>query len=183
MRIPIAMVLLCCAGIAAGQSYKAYTAPQTDVAPFQPPFLYDMSTAPSVAVAFDGILVAGTHRLSIFDKSPSGPTLLATATYDTNLPDPGVAGYPFVPASPTGIQFASMLFPRADFDPHSGALWMLMTEDRAALPETGSELCRGYLHLAVQREDGVDPYALTDFAPANWWYYTGPRRHRAQAGV
>ncbi|MEQ8843676.1 MAG: hypothetical protein RIB58_02385 [Phycisphaerales bacterium] len=149
------------AGAALGQNYDIYRVPK-DITEYRP----DLSTAPSLAVGLNRVVVLGSHRMTMFDKASPinplspldfrrwGPVSYGTAPND----------YPFRPASVFLDPFYNALvFPEAAYDPITGHVWMLYGE--AVDVETTSPsfiparpealgICVPRLHVAASRSTG-----------------------------
>lgn len=159
-------VLALCAGTAMAQNHDIYRVPK-DLAEYRP----DLSTAPSLAVGLDQVVVLGSHRMTMFDKSmpinplsPQDVRRWGPVDYSISPND-----YPFRPAS---VVFAplynALIFPIAEYDPITGHVWMLYAEGASqefvgppfepARPELLS-FCVPSLHVAASR--------LTTFANFN----------------
>lgn len=166
------------AGAALGQNEVIYdvTTPGADVP--------DLSTAPSLAVSEDRVVVMGSHRMMMFDKSlpidPSGPpSLLDDVTWSA-----GYSGYPFQLASnhlPAFDIIPGLTYARADYDPITGNVWMLYSETIGsqsdspvfipAQPEIEGGSCIKRLHLAASKHPGFDTFDTT--AANGFEYVTG----------
>lgn len=135
-------------------------------------FRYDLSTAPQIAVSESRVVVAGSHALILFDKADPA-TELEAVTYGHVLTE---TNYPFVPVTPSTTDFdPSLVFPRAEYDPYTGRLWIAYLEQSGVFSDVGSPErsvnCSPTLHLAVQKDLATNPQ--TDFSTNQWWFYTG----------
>lgn len=111
-------------------------------------------------------VVLGTHRMVLYNKSG---TQVDTKVWDQHLPD---ADFPFAPAYDG--TFRSLVHPRAEYDPISGRLWMMFSENFDTDPE-GDWNCVQNLHLAVGKAhtEYTTPGVLDSLEETHWWYYTG----------
>jgi hypothetical protein len=181
-RTAITVITIAC-GTALAQNYDIYEVPRSP-AGFRP----DLSTAPSLAVGLDQVVVLGSHRMTMFDKSLA---INPMSPQDVRSWGPvSYLNYPFRPANVvTDPDVNALIFPRADFDPITGHVWMLYAEgaDREqedppfvpARPETLG-VCVPRLHVAAsrsplfsnfnEREPGVIP-PVPD--PDGFTYWTG----------
>jgi hypothetical protein len=157
----VALCLLGLCGLVLGQSQGqlAYDVDDAD-------FWFHQSTAPSLAVGGLAAVVAGSHGLVLFDKAGN---MEDSKLWTGNLP---VSGYPFVPAYDGTLR--SLVHPRAEYDPISGRLWMLYSENYDVAPETEWK-CVQLLHMAVSGDPAgyPTPGTLDSLSNDHWWYYTG----------
>lgn len=176
------------AGAALGQNYDIYRVPK-DITEYRP----DLSTAPSLAVGLNQVVVLGSHRMTMFDKaSPINPLSpldfrrWGPVSYGTVPND-----YPFRPAGlndPSADTYYALMFPEAAYDPITGHVWMLYAEaddmelDDPFIP-TRQEIagdCFPVLHVAASRSTaftnfnrrlpGIIPPELD---PGGFTYWTG----------
>lgn len=185
--------LMGAAGLAFGQNLVVYDVDKTisTADSYRP----DLSTAPSVAVGEARVVVMGSHRMMLFDKAlpinPLGPpSLLDSEDWATPLglgggvPPTGQYGsYPFQPATPLSLPLfvPGLTFPRADYDPITGNVWMLYGESIGdefagppflpARPEAFPRDCTKRLHLAASKHPLFDNF--DDGDPDGFEYITG----------
>ena len=118
-------LLALAAGAAVGQDEVIY---EVNAAAYRP----DLSTAPSLAVGREQIVVLGSHRMMLFDKfvpiDPASSTSLLDGSNWGGIPE--YAGYRFQPALPSFAPSATgLIYPRADYDPITQNVWMLYSEN------------------------------------------------------
>ncbi|MEQ8844600.1 MAG: hypothetical protein RIB58_07070 [Phycisphaerales bacterium] len=164
-RRGLGIVALCAlAGSALGQAQIAY---DVDENPFD--FQLQYSTAPSLGVSGLAAVVLGTHEMALFDKAGNK---IAGRDWFFELPDPT---YPFAPGNDGASFLRSLVYPRAEYDPLTGRLWMFYSEAFNAAPESAPE-CTPILHIAVDKGAGgfhPNPNLLEGLGEDHWWYYTG----------
>jgi hypothetical protein len=164
MRSRNAVVVTCffgLAGAAAGQDQIVY---DVDESPGK--FQFKYSTAPSVGVSNLAAVVFGTHEMALFNKSGGK---IDSRDWAFQLPD---ATYPFAPAYDGSLR--SLIYPRAEYDPIAGRLWMFASETYSLEPEVDWS-CTQMLHAAINKNPAVLPQGgtLNNFSNGQWWYYTG----------
>lgn len=164
MRVRSGFVVACLlsqSGLALGQSQGqlVYDAEDSN-------YWFPQSTAPSLAVGGLAAVVAGSHGLVLYDKSGN---MDDSKLWMGNLP---VSGYPFEPAYDGTLR--SLVHPQAEYDPISGRLWMLYSENYGGAPETTWK-CVMSVHMAVSGDPGGFPSqdVLDTLSNDHWWYYTG----------
>ncbi|MFI4916805.1 MAG: hypothetical protein ACIAS6_09915 [Phycisphaerales bacterium JB060] len=128
-------------------------------------YRFDLSTSPSLAVGLDQIVVLGSHRMTMFDKSapivpgsPQDTRRWGPVSYEIAPND-----YPFRPAGvnlPSIDLYYALMFPEAAYDPITGHVWMLYAEGvdtesddpvfKAARQEVSGS-CFPRLHVAASR--------------------------------
>ncbi|GIW73998.1 MAG: hypothetical protein KatS3mg103_0520 [Phycisphaerales bacterium] len=164
-RHGIRITTLCAlTGSAMGQAQIAY-----DVDENPCDFQLQYSTAPSVGVSGLAAVVLGTHEMALFDKAGNK---IDSRDWFFELPDPT---YPFAPGNDGASILRSLVFPRAEYDPLTGRLWMFYSEAFNVAPESGPD-CTPILHIAVDKGVGnfhPNPGLLEGLGEDHWWYYTG----------
>ncbi|MCW5756015.1 MAG: hypothetical protein KIT54_02140 [Phycisphaeraceae bacterium] len=148
-------------GLAMGQNHAIYTVDKED-------YRADLSTAPSLAVGLEQVVVVGSHRMMMFDKSqaidPMNPQDVRNWGPIQYSPT-----YPFLTSSPSsGSTISALIYPRAEFDPITGNVWILYSQASGtestdpvfepARPEFGGGACIRRLHIAASRRPDFDSF-------------------------
>ena len=166
MRVRCGCVVACLLGLAGSAAGQVQ----------QGQFVYDVdrldynsvqSTAPSLGVGVEAAVVAGSHGLVLYNKAGG---VEDSEFWDTDLP---FTGYPFAPGF-SGGGFRYLIHPLAEYDPISGRLWMLYSENFGFEPEKLWN-CITNVHMAVNKDPAFVPVSGTidTLSDTHWWYYTG----------
>lgn len=178
------------AGLASGQNLVVYGVDKSlSSLAYRP----DLSTAPSLALGEgevqEQLVVMGSHRMMMFDRTltinPAGaPSLMDSEDWATplGLGSPQYGSYPFQPYNTLSYPYIPALtFPRADYDPITGNVWLLYGESlgqeitdpdfEPARPEIHRSTCVRRLHLAASKHPDFDTFDPSD--PDGFAYITG----------
>ncbi|MFI4916611.1 MAG: hypothetical protein ACIAS6_08920 [Phycisphaerales bacterium JB060] len=141
----------------------------------------DLSTAPSLAVGQSQVVVMGSHQMMLFDKSVPIDPLSPASLLDSENWGAGYSGYPFEAWSNyfPPLAIPGLTFPRADYDPITGNVWLLYSEATGseteppmpfvpAQSEVQGGTCVKRLHLAASKHSAFDTF---DTASANGFEY------------
>lgn len=174
MRVRSGSVVACLLAFAGG------ALGQSSVSPYD--VLYsshaaDISTTPSVAVSTNQMVLFGSHRLMLYSKAT---TITPTNALDNRTwSGSSYATFPFQPNTPASTSDGWIVFPKADYDPLTGTMWMMCFESAELIgatppqPEITPQSCVRFLHVATtplaSNITTLDDCGTS--SPPNCWHY------------